>query len=374
MESQIYGNRGLVLTRGQGAEVYDKNGKRYLDFFMGHGASLFGHNHPFLVKALKEASERPWTIGAGFESEERNKASEALSRFFPNHRIFWTNSGAEAIESALKICALNRPDRSRVLALRRSFHGRTCGALSLTFNPKYRSNFSPLLFKVEHYTAQELPSKIDKDTLAVFVEPIQGEGGVHPLESSLGKAISEQCQKTGALLVSDEIQTGFGRCGNISISSAHGLEPDVICLSKGVAGGLPVGVALWKKELLDFIPQSHGSTAGGNPLVCSIAFAAMGLLQKERYPQKAKEMGAYFSSLLSSIKNPLIEEIRGRGLLVGIQLKCKVTPIIRDLQNAGLLALQASPMVLRFMPPFTAERHHFEEATAILEGVLTNHG
>ncbi|MCD6183786.1 MAG: aminotransferase class III-fold pyridoxal phosphate-dependent enzyme, partial [Thermovirga sp.] len=122
------------------------------------------------------------------------------------------------------------------------------------------------------------------------------------------------------------------------------------------------------------IPQSHGSTAGGNPLVCSIAFAAMGLLQKERYPQKAKEMGAYFSSLLSSIKNPLIEEIRGRGLLVGIQLKCKVTPIIRDLQNAGLLALQASPMVLRFMPPFTAERHHFEEATAILEGVLTNHG
>jgi acetylornithine/LysW-gamma-L-lysine aminotransferase len=373
LESQIYGNRGLTLTRGSGTEIYDKDGNRYLDFFMGHGAALFGHNHPALVKALKDASERPWTIGGGFESEERKKACEALSFFLPDYRIYWANSGAEAIESALKICALNRPKRSKVLALRRGFHGRTLGALSLTFNPKYRSNFTSFLFNVEHYAPQDLPPKIDEDTLAVFVEPIQGEGGVYPLDASLGEAISEQCRKTKALLVADEIQTGFGRCGEISISSTYGLNPDIICLSKGVAGGLPVGLTLWRKELSDFVPQSHGSTAGGNPLVCSVAFAAIQLLKEEKYPKQASEKGEYFRFLLSSIKNPLIEEIRGQGLLVGVQLRCKASSIIKDLQSKGLLALPAGPTVLRFMPPFVAEKEHFEEATSILEEVLANH-
>ncbi len=370
MQSLLYGNRGLNISGGNGTILWDAEGKRYVDFFSGHGASLFGHVHPVLSEALEKAAALPWSTGAGMLSASREAASNAFGSMVPGFRVYWSNSGSEAIEAALKISALNRPGRNRILALRRGFHGRTLGALSLTFNPHYREDFSGLLFQVEHFRAEEIPAVLDENTAAVFIEPVQGEGGVHPLPPVTGKAISERCKALGALLVADEIQTGFGRCGAFIASGEVGLEPDIICLSKGVAGGLPVGVTLWRTELDDFPAQSHGSTAGGNPLVMAVALASINLLIEKRYPARAGEMGAFFRDIISKIQSPLIKEVRGMGILIGIEVKGRSVPYIRELQGQGLLALPAGPSVIRFLPPLVAEEEHFIEAARILEKVL----
>ena len=374
MQSQIYGNRGLNVSGGRGAILFDQTGREYIDFFAGHGASLFGHSNPDLVSALKEAAGKPWNTGSGLICELREAATVALVSHLPGYRAFWTNSGTEAIEGALKLCALNRPERSRILALRRGFHGRSTGALSLTFNPKYRKPFAPFLFDTEFFEPEEIADAVDETTLAVFVEPVQGEGGVYVTREEIGRRLTAQCRHTGALLVADEIQSGFGRCGAFLASEKTGLDPDIVCLSKGVAGGLPVGVILWREDLADFPPMSHGSTTGGNPLVCSVALAATRLLEKNNYPVLADSRGAAFRQLLEDIESPLISEVRGMGLLVGVQLQVKSYPVIRSLQEKGLLALPAGPSVVRFLPPFTAEMNHFEKAAAIFAEVLETHG
>lgn len=373
MQSRIYGNRGLAFGKGEGAELFDRNGTRYIDFFTGHGASLFGHVHPVLVDALEKAAHVPWSPGVGLVSDARNEASEAFTRLFPGFRMYWGNSGTEAVEAALKICALNRPGRRRILALRRSFHGRTLGSLSLTFNPRYREPFSRFLFNAEHFAPEELASAVDEETAAVFIEPVQGEGGVHPLPRDIGEAITQRCRNKGALLVADEIQTGFGRCGSILASGKVGLDPDIICLSKGVAGGLPAGVTLWRQELEDFPPQSHGSTTGGNPLVCAVAGAALGLLAERDYPARAAEMGSFFKELIGKTRNTHIREVRGLGLLIGVELRGKSAPVVRALQERGVLALPAGPSVVRFLPPFVAEEEHYREVAFIFEEVLESH-
>jgi len=374
VQSQIYGNRGLNVSGGRGAILFDQTGREYIDFFAGHGASLFGHSNPDLVSALKEAARKPWNTGSGLICEFREAATEALVSHLPGYRAFWTNSGTEAIEGALKICALNRPERSRILALRRGFHGRSTGALSLTFNPKYRKPFAPFLFDTEFFEPEEIADAVDETTLAVFVEPVQGEGGVYITREEIGRRLTAQCRHTGALLVADEIQSGFGRCGAFLASEKTGLDPDIVCLSKGVAGGLPVGVILWREDLADFPPMSHGSTTGGNPLVCSVALVATRLLEENNYPALADSRGAAFRQLLEDIESPLISEVRGMGLLMGVELQVKSYPVIRSLQKKGLLALPAGPSVVRFLPPFTAEMNHFEKAAAIFAEVLETHG
>lgn len=370
MQSGIYGNRGLRVSGGEGALLFDEKGKKYIDFFAGHGACLFGHAHPVLVSALKEASCKPWSTGAGMISEARDKASTALGDFLPGFRIYWANSGTEAVEAALKLCAINRPGRSRFLCLRRGFHGRSLGSLSLTFNPRYRGPFKPMLFEAEHLGIEELAGAIDEDTAAVFVEPLQGEGGVHVIPQDAGRAVTTRCTESGALLVADEIQTGFGRCGAFLGSTKTGLDPDIVCLSKGVAGGLPVGVTLWRESLADFAPMTHGSTTGGNALVCGVAHAAAGLLKDEDYPSRASSKGAFFRGLLEAIDSPLVKEVRGMGLLIGMELNGKSAPVVKTLQEKGLLALPAGPSVVRFLPPFTTSDDQFARAAEIVSEVI----
>lgn len=370
MQSRLYGNRGLTVGRGEGAFIFDRDGRRYIDFFCGHGSSLFGHTHPVLVDALKRAANNPWSTGAGLGENARDEASEAFMKVLPGFRVYWGNSGAEAIEAALKISALNNPQRTRFIALRRSFHGRTAGALSLTFNPKYREPFSNLLFSAEHFKAEEVPGAVDERTSAVFIEPVQGEGGVHPLPKDIGEAITRKCRDTGALLVADEIQTGFGRCGSFLACQDLGIDPDIVCLSKGVAGGLPVGVTLWREKLNDFLPHSQGSTAGGNPLVCAVALAALDLLEKEDYPSRAAAKGAFFRRLLGEIDSPQIVEVRAMGLLAGVEIRGRATPVVKELQERGVLALTAGPSVIRFLPPFVADDEQFISTARILREAL----
>jgi len=370
MPSGLYGSRGLTLAAGRGGLVTDEAGREYVDFFTAHGSALFGHCHPRLQAALASAADRPWTIGMGFDDEFRSDLLERLGNLLPEGKAFLCNSGTEAIEAALKLVALARPGRRRILALRRAFHGRTAGALSLTFNPHYRRPFQPFLFDVEHHSPEELPAAIDESVAAVFIEPVQGEGGVYPLDPGLGTEISMACQGTGALLVADEVQSGFGRCGALLASSLTGLAADIVCLAKGVAGGLPVGVTVWKAALGDFPQGTHGSTYGGNPLVSRVAREALALVAEEGLCEKARSWGEAFRSRLEAIGLPSVKAVRGLGLLVGVQVEGRSAPVVRALQERGVLALPAGPTVVRFLPSFAAEAHHFERAAQALEEVL----
>jgi acetylornithine/LysW-gamma-L-lysine aminotransferase len=266
--------------------------------------------------------------------------------------------------------ALSRPGRRRILALRRAFHGRTAGALSLTFNPHYRRPFQSLLFDVEHHAPENLPGVIDDTVAAVFVEPVQGEGGVHPMEPALGLQISDACREAGALLVADEVQSGFGRCGAMLASSLTGLASDIVCLAKGVAGGLPVGVTIWKGTIGDFPQGSHGSTYGGNPLVCRVAHEAFSMVAGENLCAQARDLGKSFRVRLDAIASPSVREVRGLGLLVGVEVEGRSAPVVRALQERGVLALPAGPSVVRFLPSFAAEPAHFERVAQALEEVL----
>ena len=368
--SHIYGSRGLEIASGSGADVVDTQGRRYIDFLCGNGTALFGHGHPVLVAAAEKALHLPWTLSPAFINAGRDRLRKNLASLLPEGKVFLCNSGTEAVEAALKLAIAFRPGRKKILALRRAFHGRTMGSLALTFNPQYRGVWSEMLFPVHHVKPEELPEKVDETTAAVFVEPVQGEGGVHPLGAATGRAIADACKAAGALLVADEIQSGWGRCGSLLASYQIDVVPDIVVLAKGLAGGLPIGVALWKGEWGDFPAKGHGSTYGGNPFVSAVALASWGLLHSQRYPESAAKNGDDFVSMLEGLKSPLIKEIRHKGLLIGVELTVKSDAVIKALQEKGVLALSAGPQVVRFLPPFTANSTHFVTVAETLGEVL----
>ena len=353
--SHVYGGRGVTVASGSGCRIRGTDGREYLDFLAAQGGALFGHAHPDLAAALREAAGNPWTVGLGLDSPAREEVLGYLRTLRPEGKAFLCNSGTEAIEAALKLAVSLRQGRGRILAARRAFHGRTMGALALTFNPQYRKAWQHLLLPVEHIALEDLAGRVDGDVAAVFVEPVQGEGGVYPMPSSVAAALNDACAAHGAVLVADEVQSGWGRCGDILASRIVGLEPDIVCLAKGLAGGLPAGAAVWRGDLGDFPAKGHGTTYGGNPLVASVGCAAWKLLHEKQYPRKAFELGRFFRAALAEIRSPLIRDIRGLGLLVGVEVSVKSPDVVRKLQEYGVLALPAGPTVVRFLPPLVAE-------------------
>ncbi|MDR3075802.1 MAG: aminotransferase class III-fold pyridoxal phosphate-dependent enzyme [Synergistaceae bacterium] len=368
--SSLYGGREIAIVSGNGGLAFDSEGREYIDFFNGHGASLFGHSDPALAEALARASRGIWSSGAGFESPVRKELAAELGSILGDGRVYICNSGTEAIEAALKLAVALRPDRRRILACRRSFHGRTAGSLALTFNPKYRTPFKRILTNVEHFSADDIASAIDSDTIAVFVEPVQGEGGVYPLAPETGRAISEACARHGAILAADEIQTGLGRCGAMLASDVTGLKPDVVCLAKGLAGGLPIGAAVWRSGLGDFPSHSHGSTYGGNEITSGVALMALRLIRERNYTEHAARLGAELREGLSGVKNGAIKEVRGLGLLNGVELDVPSVDLVKRLQSGGLLSLAAGPRVVRFLPSFAATSEQVARAVEIFGRAL----
>jgi acetylornithine/LysW-gamma-L-lysine aminotransferase len=369
MEPAFYGTRGIEAVRGEGEYLWDGEGRRYLDFLAGHGAALFGHAHPRLIRAIEGASRNFWTIGGSLQAPSRRIFMEKLEERFPGYTSFLCNSGAEAIEGALKLLLVLRPERPRILALRRSFHGRTLGALSLTFNPRYRRPWQRALLPVEHLEPQELLGALDDQVAGVFVEPLQGEGGLDMLTPEYCRTLRQRCSEVGALLGVDEIQSGWGRCGALSLAQAWGMEPDILCFAKGVAGGLPAGITLWKKELGGFPPRGHGSTYGGNPLVAAVALEVLALLEEELLEQ-VPEKEAFFRRALENLSSPLIKSFRGKGLLQGVELTIPAGPVVKELQEEGVLSLVSGTHVVRFLPPLVARKESFSLAAETLERVL----
>ena len=368
--SRLYGGRGIALTHGEGAYVWDGGGRRYIDFFNGHGAALFGHANPVLLEALSEAFRGVWSCGAGYESPVREELAAILGGELGDGVVFLCNSGTEAIEGALKLAAALGGKRHEIIACRRGFHGRSCGALGLTFNPKYRAPFVSLIPAAKHYAPEDIPAKISNETLAVFIEPVQGEGGVYPIPEEVGRAITESCHAHGVLLIADEVQSGLGRCGSFFASPARGLAPDIICLAKGLAGGMPAGAVIWRGELGDFPPHSHGSTYGGNELTARVSLAALKYIKENNLCAHAAKVGAFIREEILRRNIPLVSDVRGAGLLIGVETDIPSQDIVKALQENGLLSLAAGPRVVRFLPSFAVTEETAREAIDIFEKTM----
>ena len=287
-------------------------------------------------------------------------------------RVFLCNSGTEAIEAAFKF-ARYTTGRRKIIATMRGFHGRTMGALSATWNKNYREPFEPLVPDFQHVPynkLERLEAAIDDTTAAVILEVVQGEGGVHPGTAEYLQGAQALCQERGALLIIDEVQTGFGRTGKMFASEHYGLEPDLICLAKSIAGGVPMGAVLIGERVGELSPGVHGSTFGGNPLAAAASLAALDVLEDEALPQHAAEMGEYLLEKLQEINSPLIREVRGLGLMVGIEIKQKVAPYLQALTERGVLAQPAGLTVIRLLPPLVISEEQIDRVVDALTEVL----
>lgn len=372
--SGVYSKRPIAIVRGKGAHLWDSDGKEYIDCVGGQGTANVGHSNPAVVRALAEQAERLMVATEVFYNDQRAQLEAKLISIAPNHfnRVFLCNSGAEAVEGAIKF-ARYHTGRKEIVAMMRGFHGRTMGALSATWEPKYREPFEPLVPGFRHIPFENLDraaQAIGENTAAVLVEPVQGEGGVRPASREFIGGLARLCRERGALLVFDEVQTGFGRTGKMFAAEHFAVDPDLIALAKSIAGGLPMGAVLIGEHIRELEPQIHGTTFGGNPLVCAAANAAIDYMVENDLAGRAASLGEYTLGRLKRIESPLIREVRGAGLLIGIELKVKVTPTLQALMERGVLALPAGPNVLRLLPPLVIEKSDLDLVVDRIEQVL----
>ena len=367
--------RPLSLVRGEGSIVWDDTGNSYIDATSGQGVVQLGHCHPAVTRAITEQAAQLVTSPEIFYNGRRAGLYTLLSSITPGdlNRFFLCNSGAEANEGALKVATL-LTGRSKVVAAKRGFHGRTMGALSLTWNPKYREAFeqwtSSAVTHISHNDLEAADEAITNETAAVVVEVVQGEGGVYVADMDYLRGLRQLCDDRGALLVIDEIQTGLGRTGRWFGFQHADILPDIITLGKGLAGGIPMGAVCWRESLGTLSPGTHGSTLGGNPLACVAAIATLTTLCSEHIPQRAAETGAWLLDELRALEHPQIRDVRGLGLIVGIELRGRVTPVLKSLQDRGVLALPAGFNVLRLLPPLTISKDELRTVIAAIQESL----
>lgn len=374
--SGVYSKRPAAIVRGEGARLWDSDGKQYIDCVGGQGSANVGHSHPAVVRAIAAQAARLTVATEVFYNDQRAMLEEKLVQIAPPrariNRVFLCNSGAEANEGAIKF-ARYHTGRPEIVATMRGFHGRTFGALSATWEPKYREPFEPLVPGFKHIPYDNLDKAaqaINENTAAVILEIVQGEGGVRPGSKAFIEGIAQLAHERGALVILDEIQTGFGRTGKMFAAEYYDIAPDLISVAKSIAGGLPMGAILISETIRPLAPQTHGSTFGGNPLVCAAANATIDTLLAENLPPRAAELGEYALGRLKRIESPLIREVRGLGLMLGVELKVKVTPILQALMERGVLALPAGPNVLRLLPPLVIEKSDLDAALDEIERVL----
>jgi acetylornithine/LysW-gamma-L-lysine aminotransferase len=373
-EVPVYSKRGITLVRGEGARVWDDQGRSYIDCVGGHGVANVGHANPFVVAAIEVQARRLITCPESFSNDQRALLLEKLAEVVPAtlDAVFLCNSGAEAVEAAIKF-ARAATGRAEIVAAKGGFHGRTMGALSATWSSKYRQAFEPLVPGFRHVAfgdKDELESAVGDRTAAVLLEVVQGEGGVRLASKDFFAAARQVCDRTGALLIFDEVQTGFGRTGTMFAFEHYGLLPDILCLAKAIAGGLPMGATLVNGRVQGLRPGLHGTTFGGNPLVCAAAVAAIDYIRAEKLPERAMALGQEFMDLLRQIQAPVVKEVRGLGLMVGIELRRKVTPYLKALADRGVLALPAGPNVIRYLPPLVISAEDLHQVAELTEQVL----
>jgi acetylornithine/LysW-gamma-L-lysine aminotransferase len=370
----VYAKREVTIVRGEGARLYDADGKAYIDCAAGMGVASVGHANPIVAEAIASQARTLITCPELFYNDRRAALLQKLAEITPPglDRIFLCNSGTEAIEAALKFARMST-GKPNFVATMRGFHGRTLGALAATWDPKYREYFGPLPEGFRHVPYDKLEAleeAIDADTAAVVLEIVQGEGGVRPASAAYLQGAQKLCHDRDVLLIVDEVQTGFGRTGAFFACEHYGLQPDLLTMAKAMGGGVPMGALAIGKRVQTIHKGTHSSTFGGNPLACAAALAVIDILQGQHLPAYAAEAGAYFSERLKGLDTPKIREVRGLGLMLGVELKGKVAPYLRALMERGVIALAAGATVLRFLPPLVITTEDIDTVVEKVSEVL----
>ncbi|MBN2245101.1 MAG: aspartate aminotransferase family protein [Candidatus Aminicenantes bacterium] len=376
-ELPCYPKRNLALVKGKGAVVWDQDGKEYIDCISGHGVAFIGHSNPKVIAAVCLQASTLMTCPGTFYNDQRQQLLKRLRQIVPSYlnQFFFCNSGAEAIEASIKFARL-ATGRKEFISTYRGFHGRTLGALSATHNPKYRQDFIPLLpgfIHVPYDRFDKLAEAVNENTAGVILEVVQGEGGVHVAGSGYLKAVELLCRENNILLIMDEVQTGLGRTGKMFAFQHFDIKPDIVCVAKSIAGGLPMGITMGTRDI-PMSPGKHGTTFGGNPLTCAAAVAALDYIEENSLVAAAQEKGSYLLERLKELKNSAIRDVRGLGLMIGIEARIKVKPIIMDLMDEGVLVLPAGANIIRLLPPaiisYTEIDHVIEKISLVLSRAL----
>lgn len=369
-----YVNRGIVLVKGDGMYLIDEHGDTYLDMMSNYGVNIFGHSNNDIVQQLCEQLHRLTTLHGSFVNDIRAEASELLvKRCGPSYKsVYWSNSGTEANEAALKF-AIMSTGKKKIIACENAYHGKTFGALSVTAGEKYRKPFLPLLWDVvfiKYNDIRALEDNIDTNTAACIIEPIQGEGGIHIPHNDYLKKVRKICNRYGSLLIIDEIQTGIGRTGSFLSIHKQNIEADILTLGKGLAGGIPVGATLVHETVSNVISKGlHTSTFGGNPLACAGVIAILNKLDDEMLKQ-VREIGSYFIHELQSIKTKRIVNVRGEGLMIGIDILGDRNDILKNMQEKRILVIPSGETMVRFLPPYIVEKKHIDTAIDTLINII----
>jgi acetylornithine/LysW-gamma-L-lysine aminotransferase len=381
-EDQIMGNLyqrfPVTIEKGLEAHVWDINGKEYIDCMGGYGVALVGHRNPRVVNAIKSQLEKIITVHSSVYNKTREEFLESLIKIAPKNlnQVHLNNSGAEAVEAAIKF-ARKFTGKKGMVAMNGSYHGKSFGALSVTFNPKYRKSFEPLVESVSfspYGDIDALRSTITADTGFVILEPIQGESGIHVPPDGFLQDVRKLCDERHILLIFDEIQSGFGRTGKMWAGEHWNTTPDIMCLAKGIAGGVPMGATLVRQDILACIQKGeHSSTFGGNPLSCAAGIGAIQTLTQDGLIDNAAKMGKIFRNGLERLKekHKIVREVRGKGLMIGVELKFEVKDILFEGIQKGVLLLYSGKNIIRLLPPLVITEQDITKVIEILDVLLS---
>ena len=380
-----YRRTPVAFREGRGMRLWDVEGKEYLDFVAGIAVDVLGHAHPRFVSAIQQQAARLVHVSNLYLIPEQARLAERLVGVtgIPGGQAFFCNSGAEAAETVIKLArkagrARRHADVYEIIVGSHSFHGRTMGALSATMNPKYHEGFEPLVpgfVEVPFNDLGAVERAVGPKTAAVFMEPVQGEGGIHPADDAFLTGLRRLCDAKGLLLVLDEIQTGFGRTGKWFAYQHAGVVPDVVALAKGLGGGVPIGAVVGRSEIMEALqPGTHGTTFGGNPLVCAAALAVIETIEAERLVDNAKETGAYLMARLRELGKTtgIVTEVRGRGLMIAAEVTVPSDKVVAACMARGLLVNNVRPTSIRFVPPLIAARADVDRAVELFGAALAD--
>lgn len=373
-----YTRTPLVIVKGEGSKVWDESGREYLDFFPGWAVSGLGHRHPLVVAALSEQAKKVLHVPNNYYNELQGELAKKISQSSFDGKVFFCNSGAESVESAIKLARMygKTGGKYEIITMENSFHGRTLASLAATGQSKYKEGFAPLpqgFLQVPFNDIAALKTKISSKTAAVMLELIQGEGGINVANPEYIKDIRELCDEKGLLLIFDEVQTGIGRTGKMFCYQHYGVTPDIMTMAKSLGGGFPIGAIIAQRKIADTLgPGKHASTFGGSPLACACSLAVFQAIEKEKLLANAKEMGEYLYKKLSHLKEKyhIIKEIRGKGLMLGIELNKEGGPIYEGCLKKGLLINCTHGNVLRIMPRLGVSKAEIDKAMDILDNVF----
>lgn len=382
MLMNTYSRLPVAFVEGKGTYLYDDNGKEYLDFVAGIAVNCLGHCHPRLVEALTEQANTLWHTSNLYHLPVQQELAQKLIDESGMSSVFLSNSGTESVEGALKIAKkygkiVHQGTKTQIIAMHNSFHGRTIGALSVTGRSKYQKDFTPLLPNVQfanYNDIEDVVSKITKETAAIIMELIQGEGGINEADVDFVKQIREICDKEDILLIIDEVQTGIGRTGKMFCFQHYGITPDIVTLAKGLGGGFPVGAVLASKKVAELLqPGDHASTFGGNPLACKVASTVIDVINDQEILANVEEMGAYFNKKVDELikKYPIVKKYKGKGLMVGIEVEADTVQIMKQCLEKGLLILMAGEGIVRMLPPLNVTKNEIDQAIEIIDEVLS---